>query len=622
MTPQDPFFVQKGSIFAIPVIHYKMEFASRVFLAFQQIRPDCVAVELPETIQTESLHAAARLPDISVIVSEPASGSPLYYMSEPCDSAFEALRCASEKNVPAFCIDLDVDDYPEIYDPLPDAYAIERIGLKEYYEVYKKAAHTREARKHPLDKARELHMARRLKELSLRYDRVLFITGMTHLEDILHFMDYTSFPPADHAERKSTTVCTLTEDSCFDLMAECGWMAKHYEERRQEMLEHLRAGRDTHGIAFPPDRQKLLYQLYKSSSEVYKTTYAENFPGYHFRNLMKFVRNYALVNEQLMPDLYQILMSAKGCVDHNYAYETWQCATEYPYRLNVDALPELDLSIEDVWGDMKPIRFYLKQPSRKGGASPQRKRKKQDGSYRFSPSTLFGICSHQPEDIAVERFGDFLKKKGNQIFSEEGARTVPFSSSLEDGIDTRETIRHWPERKLYVKKRGKPPGGVGSIVVIFDQDEAEKKENSAEKFPWCTTWLGEHEQESDMAFYATRIGENLVGPGISRCKYGGFLLSYPPRRMFDVWQDPDYESCRSKSETLLMAGIDYAVKPIVVYVADKPPHSSLKAFAAQFGKRIVYIPLGQLSPLTLKKIQTFHVLDGRDKREIAGDYIF
>ena len=94
-------------------------------------------------------------------------------------------------------------------------------------------------------------------------------------------------------------------------------------------------------------------------------------------------------------------------------------------------------------------------------------------------------------------------------------------TSLEDGIDTRETIRHWHEKKLYVKMWGKPPGGVGSIVVIFDDDSQQEGKSYEEKFPWKTTWIGEHEQESDMALYATPLASNVVGPGISRCEYGG-----------------------------------------------------------------------------------------------------
>ena len=38
-------------------------------------------------------------------------------------------------------------------------------------------------------------------------------------------------------------------------------------------------------------------------------------------------------------------------------------------------------------------------------------------------------------------------------------------------------------------------------------------------------------------------------------------------------------------------------------------------------RTIMYIPIGQLSPVSLKKIRVVHVLDGYDKREIARDYI-
>ncbi len=35
------------------------------------------------------------------------------------------------------------------------------------------------------------------------------------------------------------------------------------------------------------------------------------------------------------------------------------------------------------------------------------------------------------------------------------------------------------------------------------------------------TWLGEHSQESDMAFYSTPPGVDVVGPGISRMEHAG-----------------------------------------------------------------------------------------------------
>ena len=214
-----------------------------------------------------------------------------------------------------------------------------------------------------------------------------------------------------------------------------------------------------------------------------------------------------------------------------------ELATDYPHRRNVDNLPELDLTIDDVWGHSKIIRFHLKQPGRKA-ATGSTDGAKSAPTSALSPQDLFPSAPTRLKMSSIERFGEFLKKKGTQILTEEAARTIPFSTSLEDGIDTRETIRHWHEKKLYVKVSGKPPGGVGSVVVIFDEDTSEDKSAFVEKYPWRTTWLGEHSQESDMAFYATPMAKNVVGPGISRCEYGGFMMSYPPRRMHDVWRTP------------------------------------------------------------------------------------
>lgn len=605
----EPFFLQKGHLFAVPVIHYNMEMAAQVKAAFDTLKPDCVAVELPETMQLKMLHAASRLPDISIVLSYDKEHDPLYILCEPCDPIFEALRSASEAHVDAYCIDLDVDLYPDVREAIPDPYAIQRLGLKRYYEMYEQTAGKNGARKVPLDKERETYMARRLKELSLRYDRVLFIGGMAHVDSILKLFDQRSFPDFHHADREVVEICTLTAESCRDVLAEWGYLSSHYEKAREQIVQNG-----------PPDRQKIIYQLYREASENYHKNTGNEFPGYHLRNIMKFVRNYALIGGQLMPDLYKILTSAKGCVDPNYAYEVWELATTYPYFRNVDGLPELDLSIEDIWGHSKTIRFHLKEKGRKNSASPRLR--KDRSAYRFRPPSPFTICSYPPEDIAIENFGDFLKKKGSQILTEEGARTIPFSTSIEDGVDTKETIRHWHEKKLYVKTRGRPPSGVGSICVIFDEDKPEEGKAYKEKYAWRTTWLGEHQQESDMAFYATPLTQNIVGPGISRCEYGGFMMSYPPRRMNNVWTDPDYEECRTKAEVLLMAAIDYAVKPVIVYVASSPPRSILKSFARRFGKKIVYLPIGQLSPITLNKLRAFHVLDGHDKRDIADEYIY
>ncbi len=595
------FTLREGSVWALPALHYTMESAMEVRKAFLALQPDCVAVELPETIQLEALHAASRLPDLGAIQIDD-----LYYLCEPCDPAFEGLRSALEAGKSGFCIDLDVKNYPFFQDLIPDPYSILHIGLEKYYDSFQRA--TEFSPKSQLDCFRELHMARRLKELSLSYDRILFIGGMSHISSVLKLMALSRFDTPPSVERSKRQLVTLTEESSREVMAECGWISAAYEEWRQN------AG------APPLDRQQLILSLYKMAAQHYEENTGHLFRGYHLRNTMKFARNCALIHQHLMPNLFEILTAAKGCVDHNYAYETWLLSTHYPYLKNIDNLPPLPLKVEEIWGHPKKILFHLKEKQRKGNEF--QKRKKDSPHTPWKAPSPFSICSYPPEDQIIEKFGDFLKKKGRFLVSEENAKVIPFTTSLEEGIDTRETIRHFHTGKLYVKAKGRPPGPAGSVVIIFDEDLDEENRFFEEKFPWLATWHGEHQQESDMAFYASSLKKQIVGPGISRCEYGGLMMSYPPRRMGDVWRDPDYTSCRSKAELLLMAAIDYSLQLIVVYVSEKGPRSKMKSFAARFGKKIVYLPIGQLSPLLLNKLRVFHVLDGHDKREIAGEYIF
>ena len=125
-----------------------------------------------------------------------------------------------------------------------------------------------------------------------------------------------------------------------------------------------------------------------------------------------------------------------------------------------------------------------------------------------------------------------------------------------------------------------------------------------------------------MALFATDPTQQIVGPGIMRSTYGGFMLSYPPGRLFDVWRDPDYFGARSKAELLLMAAVDYSREKLIVHVAKNPPSARARGWASRQAKRIVHIPIGSLSPVAIRKLRVVHILAGRDKRHIAGDYIW
>ena len=99
-------------------------------------------------------------------------------------------------------------------------------------------------------------------------------------------------------------------------------------------------------------------------------------------------------------------------------------------------------------------------------------------------------------------------------------------------------------------------------------------------------------------------------------------MTLPPRRLYDVWSDSDYDAAETKAERLLMAALDYSMERHIIYVAAKPPRSMFRQLATRVNRKIVYIPLGQLSPSKLKKIRVVHVLDGYERRQQAKQYIW
>jgi hypothetical protein len=276
------------------------------------------------------------------------------------------------------------------------------------------------------------------------------------------------------------------------------------------------------------------------------------------------------------------------------------------------------LSASEIWINTKRLRIRRRLPRPKQQLKPAglkpRKKEKFPGEWARQ-TTGEAICSYPPEDLVIEEYGRFLKKKAKAILSEERVRVEPFTTSILDGIDIRETIRNWHQRKIYVRQADRLSGEVGSVVVIFDEDRDDR-------YQYLTTWLGEHQNESDMAFYSTFPFDHLVGPGIGRGEYGGFLMTLPPRRLFDVWSDPDYVFAESKPERLLMAALDYSVERFVVYVAAKPPRSIFRSIAAHLGRKILYVPIGQLSPMKLKKLRVVHVLDSYERRAQAKEYLW
>lgn len=603
--PSSPAVIRHRHLLLFPVLHGRLECAMLVRQAWKQHRPDAVAVELPMTLQPAVLQAVARLPLLSVVHYQESTGQTVYWPVEPTDAIVEAMRLAAAGQVPLYFIDRDLEGYPRIREALPDPYALHHIGLPAYAEAYRQTMQglpTAEP-----DRLREQAMAYQLQRLAGQHRKVLTVFGLAHYPGLLAQLDRSQAQPLARLKRSGVQVAHLAEEASREILTEIPYLAAAYEGWRQDPG------------APPLDRRNILGQLVVEAAGRYQKATGEVVGPRQQAILHQFARNYALIKGQLTPDFYQLVVAARGVADDDFAYEVWDLGATYPWQEAAPKLPVLRLKGEDLHLNQKRLRFQrrLRQTRKRLLPIPVRPkpREQRPGEWRQCWQGE-SLCSHPPEDLVVEGFGGLLRHRARQLLAEQNRQVQPFVASLLDGLDVRETIRHWPDGGLYVVEQRRAPGNVGAVVIIFDPDEQPE-----EKYPWRLTWLGEHTQESDMALYATPPGEHLVGPGISRCQYGGFLLSYPPWRLYDIWQDPYFDVAATKAERLLLAALDYSQEKYIVYVAAKPPRSRWLSIASRMGKKISYLPIGSFSPLTIKKLRIFHVLDGRLVRRWAGEYI-
>ena len=643
--------IARGRLLLFPVVHYRMEFASAVRRELLARRPAAVAVELPDTLEQPFMKAVARLPRLSVLLY-PIKGERVYLPVEATDPIVEAVRTGAEIGARLAFVEPDLGTEPSYRSLHPDPYAAARIGLAAYVA----ACRERLPRLSFEDLRRAAGIAHALSRLLRETEgEVVAVIGLPLLEAVLEALARPQARPLSLPHREGVSVMHLHPESLAEVLTEMPFLQAVYERRRGGLppepppaprrvtrdygpfrvvggagAEEVRTAsaavdrvaRRVGAADAPLDRQRVLLRLFAEAERRYREATGERLQPWQRRTFSRYARNLALVSGQLLADLYDLAVAARGVADDNLAYELWELGASYPFQQSEAEVAVARISGESIWDGVRRMRLRRRLHRPKMRVKPRglkgRKKESRPGQW-LEAFDGRGLCSYPPEDIVIEGYGHYLRQKGRSVLAEERARVEPFTTSLLDGVDVRETIRNWHVSpgapRIFVREAGRVAGDVGSVVVVFDEDREER-------YPYRMTWLGEHDQESDMAFYATDPMLGVVGPGIMRAEYGGFLLSYPPRRMADVWSDGDYAFALTKAETLLLAALDYSLEKTVVYVAARPPRSFMKTVADRWRRRILYVPLGQLSPVTLRRIRVVHILDGHDKRATAKDYVW
>lgn len=604
--------LQHGPITCVPSFHNRLQFAREVRRVFAELKPDIVAIELPDIYYSDLLQGIERLPRLTLLCLQQQSDLFSYLPIFPSDSMIEALRLARENRLPSALIDLAVQDYNIQLQPLaaPDDEAIPKIGLEAFYQAV--LPHLPRPDSGSADLRREAHMAARLADLATRFERILFVCGMTHWEAIKQHLDAQSGQLAEHELEsvKAPFLAKLGPKARHVMLEEMPYLVLHYELSRR------------FGLGF--DKDQLIRKLLQEARQA-PALKDEEYSPRELKNLLQYAYKLAVSDKRISPDLYNLLLAAKQTLGDDYAIEVMDRALAYPY-VDSDEMPEIefDPATQGFWMAGRKITLQRRLPlpldseSRHDWQQLKIVRKKQDPLPEgYSPLWFFfGFFSHIPEDLILEGFIERLEDKLASEPIAQQVRLHEFSGSLMDGIDMRETIRNHHLGKIYVREQTSALQPIGAWILIFDEDL------SFERYPWMMSLSAEHHNESDIAFYASNPAMHPVTRQIIRAEYGAMLAlkpALPPEQKLD-WNDLDIDEDLRK-EHLIRLAIHNSPRPGILYFASEAPHPYYFELAKSQGKRLFHLPLERVSRRKLKRIQRFHLLSRRDVRNIAEDYI-
>ena len=398
----------------------------------------------------------------------------------------------------------------------------------------------------------------------------------------------------------------------FFALTEFPFVTYLYEKKRQELLSDNNTPVD--GV------KEILLRARELFINKHKVRY-HNLTSQTFQLLLQYIRNLTLLESRLLPDLFTLVNAAKQFGGDPFAVAVLEAAREYPIKPNDNFQETLSLGIDQALGgeeDAKPVaminrlsetQFEWRSLNLKPDPDIKTRKKWQ---HSWDP---YGQCSWPPEDEKIENLNTHVREQTKILLSHDLARTEKFTSSVKDGIDIRDTLRHWYTGDIYVKEIPPSRGQVEIIVFLFDADP------EPDQYNWCQTWYAEHNEESTLCFFATEYMEQLIGPGIGQSTYGGCMMIYPPRPIPDIWRDPRIRFSETLEERLLEAAFFHSKETNVTVVAPCAPRISWRRLAKRYGKKIIHIPLKRFSNQTIEKVRRFHVLNGKNIRSYAQRFI-
>jgi hypothetical protein len=628
----------------LPVVHGSADSASQVRQWLLAHPPKCLAVPLPPSFFAPVMEGILELPNPSIVMQpetrnfaaeverdwEPdqdqeeneraeARHGYSYVPIDPCQPVIAGLRLAMEEHWRIEFIDEECADYVPFTATLPDPYALKHLSL----EKFATACLPWLTPPSSPDVFRRLkHQAQRLSELQKKYSQV---TMLTSIQEWPWLRDRVSAKLNLHSSTQEDELEANEADDSADelpdryavdprtlifLFGELPFITAYYEHKRKQLEDDAQLTIDGVKHLLLSARSSYMQDFGKRARRITPLLLSQ---------CLKYIRNMTLLQNRLTPDLYTMVVACQQTMGDQFAIHLVSTAREYGFCDDISPLPIVKLGIEQARmpaGDVVDIVSRLPGPPVVWRSLELRKTPEKTDQHKWASQwNPYQQCSWPPEDEHIESFRTRVFERAKSIMGADLARTEKFSTSILDGIDIRETLRHWYDGDIYVKVLPPSVGMLDACVMLFENNIDPRM------YPWRTTWYAEHKDESTLAFFATDFGQELVGPGIAMASYGGAMFLYPPVAIPDIWHNRELDFTDTLEDRLIAAACKYGRGRHVALLSPTAPGANLRRLAKRFGKKLVHVPLAQFNDAMIQQLRMVHVLNGKEVRSYAADFI-
>lgn len=587
---------------------------------------DCVAICLPHSFRSQVLEAINNLPTPSIVLQrclpdfgawEPGASESdeedrdveaawSYVPIDPCQPVIMALRLALGEHLPIEFIDLETNAFQPHAITMPDPYALKTVSLERF------ATAVLPSIMRPFNEQtqqRVVYMGHRLRELEKRYRRIVVVCPIQLWPWLREAYQERSAELPEHDAVEPPTTYSVSPNSLMFLFGELPFITGLYERARLQLEDDENLSIDGVKQLLMSARSSYLQDLGKRARRITPLL---------LRQCLKYIRNLTLMERRMTPDLYTIATAAQQILGDQYAVHLIETARDYPFEEDL-GLQEATLGIDQARlpGD-EVVSIVSRLPGPPliwRSLKLQRRPARQEMERWKTQWNPYSQCSWPPEDKLIESFRTRVVDRARAIIGADLARSEKFTTSIKDGIDIRETIRHWYDGDIYVKINPPSTGAIDCCVMLFDLRA------DPQAYPWRTTWFAEHAEESTLAFYATDFRQQFVGPGIALATYGGAMFLFPPVAIPDIWSDPRLEFAQGLEERLVAAACMHARERQIALLSPQPPNAQMRQIARRFRRTLVHIPLSQFNDALVQQLRMVHVLNGKEVRSFASHFI-